>query len=131
MRVGLLIVAAIALGGFIAVAFVLPQRALAETKDAAQALLAGADAAKREVSAAAERSGGVAGSGRGVKLVAKKDPNHGELKWLVSENGEIRGWNERNALEVAMLPSMEAGKVRWSCRGFPLEAMPAGCGAKQ
>ena len=67
MRAALLAVAAIALAAFITVAFVLPQRAAA-------------DAAKQQVSAAAQKSSSLA-----------------ELKW---------------------------------CRGFPLDAMPAGCSAR-
>ena len=130
MRAGLLVVAAIFLVAFITVAFVLPQRSAAQTKDAALALIAGADAAKRQVSAAAEKSASLTGSGKDVRLTAQRDPTHGELKWLVSENGEIRGWNGKNALEVAMRPSLEGGKVRWTCRGFPLDAMPPQCSGR-
>jgi len=43
MRIGLLIVAGLALIGFLAVAVVLPQMAGTEAKEAAQALIAGAD----------------------------------------------------------------------------------------
>jgi len=130
MRTGLLIVAGLVFVGFLVVAVVLPQMAGAEAKDAAKALVAGADAARQQVTAAAEKAGNLGGTGKTVKLAAKNDPKFGELKWLVSDNGEIRGWNEKNALEIAMLPSMQGGKVAWSCRGYPVDAMPASCGGR-
>ena len=130
MRTGLLIVAGLVLIGFLVVAVVLPQMAGAEAKEAAQALIAGADGARQQVSAAAEKAGNLNGAGKAVKLTAKNDAKFGELKWLVSENGESRGWNEKNALEIAMLPAMQGGKVSWNCRGYPVDAMPANCGGR-
>ena len=130
MRVGLLIVAGLVLIGFIVVAVVLPQMAGAEAKEAAQALVGGADAAKQQVASAAEKSGKLAGAGAGVKIANRVDPKHGDLKWIVSDNGEIRGWNEKNAIEVALTPALSAGKVAWSCRGYPVNAMPQGCGGR-
>ncbi len=130
MRIALLIVAGLALIGFLVVAVVLPQMAGAEAKDAAQALVSGADAAKQQVSTAAEKQGNLAGAGRGVKLAPKNDPKHGDLKWIVSEDGAIRGWNEKNALEVALMPSVQGGKVSWTCKGYPVSAMPATCGGR-
>jgi hypothetical protein len=130
MRIGLLVVAALALVGFLVVAVVLPQMAGADAKEAAQALIAGAEPAQREVAAAAEKSGTLAGSGKNVKLAAKNDPKHGELKWLVAEGGAIRGWNEKNAIEVTFMPALSAGKATWTCRGYPVTAMPASCGGR-
>jgi hypothetical protein len=129
MRIGLLIIAVLALVAFVVVAVVLPQKNESEAKEAAQALVAGADAAKQQVASAAEMSGNLNGAGKEVKL-APQNTKHGELKWIVSENGSIRGWNEKNALEVALTPSMSGGKVAWSCRGYPVAAMPAGCGGR-
>ena len=128
MRTGLLIVAGLVLIGFLVVAVVLPQMAGAEAKEAAQALVAGTDSARQQVTAAAEKAGSLVDSGKAIKLAAKNDPKFGELKWLVADNGEIRGWNEKNALEIAVLPSMQGGKVTWNCRGYPVDAMPASCG---
>jgi hypothetical protein len=130
MRAGLLIVAVLALIGFVAVAFVLPQMAGAESKEAAQALIAGADAAQKQVAAAAEKSGALQGAGKDVKLQAKPDAKHGELKWIVSEAGVVRGWNEKNAIEVTLTPALQGGKVSWSCKGYPATAMPASCGGR-
>ncbi len=130
MRVGLLIVAAIALIGFLAVAVVLPQMAGAEAKDAAQGLIAGADQARQQVGGAAEKSGNLAGSGKDVKIPEKNDAKHGNMKWIVSENGVIRGWNEKNVLEVALTPSLAGGKVAWNCKGYPVSAMPPTCGGR-
>lgn len=130
MRAALLVIAGIALIGFLVVALVLPQMAASESKAAAQALVAGADAAKQQVSSAAEKSGNLNGSGAGVKVASKNDPKHGEMKWLAAENGAIRGWNEKNALEIVFMPSLQGGKVSWSCKGYPVDAMPVSCGGK-
>lgn len=128
MRIALLVVAGLALAGFLAVAVVLPQMAGAEAKDAAQALIAGAEPAKQQVGVYAEKSGNLAGAGKGIKIAARSDPKHGEMKWIVSENGDIRGWNEPNALEVTLMPTLEGGKASWRCKGYPVNAMPASCG---
>ena len=91
MRAALLVIAGIALLGFLAVAVVLPRMAGSEAREAAQALVAGAEPAKQQVTAAAEKSGRLEGAGDGVKVAAKNDPKHGEMKWIVSQNGAIRG----------------------------------------
>jgi type II secretory pathway pseudopilin PulG len=130
MRAALIVIAVLALAGFIAVAFVLPQMAGSDAKAAAQALLAGADAAQKQVAAAAEKSGNLGGSGKDVKVAVRTDAKYGELKWIVDANGAIRGWNERNAIEVSLTPALQGGKVSWSCRGYPITAMPAACGGK-
>jgi hypothetical protein len=130
MRIGLLIVAVLALVGFLIVAIVIPRMAGNDAKEAAQALIAGATPAQQQVAAAAEKSGVLAGSGKDVKIPSRNDSRNGELKWLVSEGGAIRGWNEKNALEVTFLPTLQAGKVLWSCRGYPVNAMPLSCGGR-
>src|SRR5262245_23816094 len=130
MRIVLLMVAVLALAGFIAVAVVLPQRADAETKDAAQALLGGVGDAQKQVTERAEKAGNLSGSGKDLKIAAKSDSKHGEMKWLVSENGAIRGWNEKNAIEISLTPAMPGSKVAWVCKGYPVSAMPATCGGK-
>lgn len=128
MRAVLIVVAVLALAGFVAVAYVLPQMAGSDAREAAQALIAGADPARQQVAAAAEKAGRLAGSGKAVKLPARSDATHGELKWVVEANGAIRGWNEKNAIEITISPSLQGGKVSWSCRGYPITAMPASCG---
>jgi len=130
MRVALLVIAGLALIGYVAVAFVLPSMQGSEVRAAAQALVAGAEPAKQQVGSAAEKSGKLAGAGNGVKLAEKNDPKHGKMKWIASENGAIRGWNEQNALEIVLTPSLQAGKTSWSCKGYPVDAMPPSCGGK-
>lgn len=130
MRTLLLIVAVLALVGFVAVSFILPGMAGSEAKEAAQALISGAEAAKAPVAAAAEKAGNLTGAGNGVKLEAKKDPKAGELKYVVEANGVIRGWNEKNAIEISITPALQGGKVGWACRGYPNAAMPSTCGGK-
>ena len=127
MRVSLLVVAALALIGFVVVAVVVPQTQGAKAKEAAQALVAGAGPAQQQVTSIVEKSGNLSGAGRGVKIAEKSDPKAGRFKWIVADDGAIRGWNEENALEVALTPSVQAGKVSWTCKGYPLSAMPAAC----
>ena len=130
MRTALLVIAGLALIGFVAVAFVLPQMAGSEAKAAAQALVTGAEPAKQQVGATAEKSGKLAGAGNGIKVASKNDPKHGEMKWIVSDNGSIRGWNEKNALEVTIIPTLQSGKASWNCKGYPVDAMPTSCGGR-
>lgn len=130
MRAALLVIAGLALVGFIAVSFVLPQMAGADAKEAAQALVTGADAPKKQVAAAAEKAGNVTGAGAGVKVASTNHPKYGELKWIVEGNGAIRGWNEKNAIEISVTPKLEGGKVVWACRGYPNASMPATCGGR-
>jgi len=130
MRTTLLVVAGLALIGYLLVAVVLPQRAGADAREAAQALISGAEPAKKQVAASAEKSGNLTGVGKEVKVSAKNDPKHGEMKWIVSDNGDIRGWNEKNALEVTMTPTLQSGKASWNCRGYPVAVMPANCGGR-
>jgi hypothetical protein len=128
MRTMLIVVAILALAGFVTVAYVLPQMAGSDAREAAQALIAGADPARQQVAAAAQKAGSLAGSGKEVKLPARSDGRHGEMKWIVEPNGAVRGWNEKNAIEISITPSLQGGKVGWNCRGYPITAMPGSCG---
>jgi hypothetical protein len=130
MRATLIVVAVLALAGFLAVAVVLPQMAGSEAREAAQALIGGAESVKQQVAAAAQKSGKLADAGKDLKLPARTDPKHGELKWIVEPNGAIRGWNEQNAIEISIVPTLQGGGVTWNCRGYPITAMPASCGGK-
>lgn len=130
MRGGLLVVAGVALIGFLAVAVVLPQMAGGETRDAAAVLVSGANPAKAEVTAAAEKAANLTGSGTNIKVAPKVDPKYGELKWIVESGGMIRGWNEKNAIEIALTPTLAGGKVAWMCKGYPALSMPVTCGGK-
>ena len=129
MRVGLLVVAALALVGFVVVAVVLPQMAGAKSKQAAEALIAGAEPAKQLVASNAQKSGQLAGAGKGVKIAAQ-DNEYGNLKWIVEDDGAIRGWNEQNAIEIALTPALQAGKLSWNCKGYPVSSMPPSCGGR-
>ena len=130
MRIVLLMVAGLALAGFLVVAVVLPKMAGAETKQAAQALLSGTEAAQKQVTERAEKAGNLGGSGKDVKVAAKNDAKHGEMKWLVADDGAIRSWNEKNAIEITLLPTMQGGKLAWACKGYPVSAMPTSCGGR-
>lgn len=130
MRIGLIVVAVLALAGFLVVAVILPQKEGNDAKEAAQALIAGAGPAQKQVADAAEKAGSLGIAGSEVKIAARNDAKHGELKWIVSPVGAIRGWNEKNALEVTFTPSLQAGKIAWACRGYPVSAMPTTCGGR-
>jgi len=130
MRAVLIVVAVLALIGFVAVSIVLPNMAGSEAREAAAALIAGTDAAKQQIEAAAKKSGNLTGSGGSVKLAARSDPKFGELKWVVESNGVVRGWNERNAIEISLTPQLQGGKLDWACRGYPITAMPPSCGGR-
>src|ERR1044071_2594030 len=129
MRIALLVVAGLALIGFLYVAVLAPKMAGDKEREAAKALLSGAEAAKQQVSAAAEKSGNLAGSGKDVK-VADKNDTYGEMKWIVADDGAIRGWNKSNAIEFVMMPTLSGGKVNWTCKGYPVTAMPTTCGGR-
>src|SRR5688500_9300335 len=101
-----------------------------EARGAAQALVSGTETDRQEVAATVEKAGNVAGSGRGIKVQARTGPEHGEMKWIVSDNGAIRGWNEKNALEVTLTPLLKGGKADWNCKGYPVNAMPTNCGGR-
>jgi hypothetical protein len=130
MRAALLVIAGLALAGFIAVSFVLPQMAGSEAKEAAQSLVAGADSVKQQIAAAAGKAGSLTGAGANVKIAPKSDAKYGELKWIVEANGAIRGWNEKNAIEISVTPKLEGGNVSWTCRGYPNASMPVSCGGR-
>jgi hypothetical protein len=130
MRIALLVVAGLALIGYLAVAVVLPQKAGADARNAAQTLISGAEPAKQQVAVSAEKNGNLAGVGKGIKVAERMDPKHGKMKWIVSDNGNIRGWNEENALEVTITPSLQSGKANWNCKGYPVTVMPASCGGR-
>ena len=130
MRIGLLSVAGLALIGFLVVAVALPQMQATEAREAAQALIAGAEPAKQQVGVAAEKSGNVSAAGQSIKVASRNDPEHGEMKWIVSDNGVIHGWNEKNAIEITLMPSVRAGKTSWNCKGYPVDAMPPNCGGR-
>ena len=130
MRIVLLMVAGLALAGFLVVAVVLPKMAGAETKEAAQALLSGTEAAQKQVTERAEKAGSLGGSGKDVKVAAKNDAKHGEMKWLVADDGAIRSWNEKNAIEITLIPAMQGSKLAWACKGYPVSAMPTNCGGR-
>lgn len=130
MRAALLVIAGLALAGFVAVSFVLPGMAGSEAREAAQALITGADALKQQVAAAAAKAGNLSGAGSNIKAAPRSDPKLGDLKWIVEANGAIRGWNEKNAIEISVTPKLEGGSVTWVCRGYPNASMPASCGGR-
>ena len=130
MRAALLVIAGLALVGFVAVSWVLPGMAGSEAKEAAQALITGTEPLKQQVGAAAEKAGNLTGAGANIKVPSKADAKYGELKWIVEPNGSIRGWNEKNAIEISMTPNLQGGKVGWACRGYPNASMPATCGGR-
>src|SRR2546422_11483523 len=101
MRIGLLIVAGLALIGFLVVAVVLPHMQGTEAKEAAQALIEGAEPAKQRVGVAVEKTGH--GSGTGIKVTSRNDPKYGPMNWFVPNNAVHRGWNEKDTLQATLM----------------------------
>ena len=62
--------------------------------------------------------------------IAPQDNQHGNLKWIVEDDPAIRGWNEQNAIEIALTPALQAGKLSWNCKGYPVSSMPPSCGGR-
>src|SRR5262245_43429682 len=89
MRVALLVVAGLALAGFLLVAMVLPKMAADDAKDAAQSLLAGVETAKQQVTERAEKAGNLGVAGKDMKIASRDDPRYGAMKWIVADNGAI------------------------------------------
>ena len=97
----------------------------------AQALILGAEPAKQQVAAYAEKSGNLVGVGKEVKVATKSDPKHGEMKWIVSEKTAISAAGTGGtALEVTLTPTLQSGKASWNCKGYPVTVMPANCGGR-
>src|SRR4051812_7229204 len=117
MRVSLLVVAALALIGFVVVAVVVPQTQGAKAKEAAQALVAGAGPAQQQVSSTVEKSGNLSGAGRGVKIAEKSDPKAGRLKWIPAQDGADPGRKVGNALQGALPPNAQARRRGWAWTG--------------
>lgn len=130
MRAGLLVLAGVALAGFIAIAVILPKMASGDLMAAAATLIAGVEAAKAQVGATAEKSGTLTGSGANVKISSQNDAKAGAMKYVVEQDGVIRGWNEQNAIEISVTPALSGGKAGWTCKGFPHDAMPPSCGGR-
>jgi hypothetical protein len=118
------------LTGFIVIAFVLPRMASSDLKAAAASLVAGAEEAKAQVGAVAEKAANLTGSGADVKIAVRVDANAGEMKYVVEHNGVIRGWNKTNAIEIVVTPVLAGGKTNWTCKGYPHDAMPQSCGGR-
>lgn len=122
--------AGLAVAAFVALVVLMPRMQRAETRAAAQALIAGASLAQRQIGATARKAGSLAGAGHGVKLSSRTDSKLGKLEWVVVDNGVIRGWNMEHAVEIAMTPALSGGAISWRCHGFPVEEMPADCGGR-
>ena len=73
------------------------------------------------------RAVAVPGTVAGFAIALEK---YGKMKWIASENGAFRGWNEKKALEITLTPSLQGGKASWNCKGYPADAMPTNCGGR-
>jgi len=120
--------AGLALAAFVVLVVVMPRIQRAEARGAARALIDGARLAERQIGATARQAGSLAAAGHGVKLSSRADPKLGRLEWVVADNGVIRGWNRKHAVEIAITPALSGGAISWRCHGFPIDAMPADCG---
>ena len=65
-----------------------------------------------------------------MRAAEAKDAAQSLVSGADSANGAIRGWNEKNALEVTITPTLQSGKASWACKGYPVDAMPTTCGGR-
>ncbi len=129
MRIALLIVAGIALIGFLAVAVVLPHKAGADAREAAQALISGAEPAQKQVAALAEKTGNLAGVGKGHQARGEERSQARRAQVdRVRERRHPRLEREERDRSHHDARRCNRGKANWNCKGYPVTVMPASCG---
>ena len=87
-------------------------------------LIQSASPLRLDIERAAEKSGKIAGSGRGLRPVP---PTRFIDFSYVGEDGAIFLQSRKTEATVLLVPRMVNGKVQWDCRGFPETAMPGSC----
>lgn len=74
-----------------------------------------------------QQSGTINGSGRNLAYPSINDKKHGEMVWIISENGTIVGSNKKHNLTITLTPALKNGKTVWSCRFKPRQYAPGIC----
>ncbi|MDB5807081.1 MAG: hypothetical protein JWN73_4403 [Betaproteobacteria bacterium] len=123
LALGLLLLL-LALPGF----FLLPAAQCYSDRGYVVEVLASATPLREAVAARALAAGSLAHSGAGLK-VGRVSLGAGVIVGggLVLEDGMIIVVGEKPAVALALTPTLTAGRVEWTCSGFPQQAMPAAC----
>jgi len=79
------------------------------------------------IAQAAEKRGSLRGVGRSVPAPEALSTKYGAAAVAVADDGRITLRAERFGLTLELVPALEAGGVKWHCRGTPERDMPLGC----
>lgn len=83
--------------------------------------------ARNAVTKIIKQSSTVIGSGKGLAYPSIYDQEHGQLVWIISENGKIVGSNKKYNQTLTFVPSIKNNKVIWSCVFKPKQYAPGIC----
>ena len=83
--------------------------------------------ARNTVTKIIRQSSTVIGSGKGLAFPSMNDQKHGQLAWIISENGRIVGSNKKYNQTLTFVPSIKDNKIKWSCDFKPKEHAPKIC----
>ena len=83
--------------------------------------------ARNAVTRNIKQSSTVTSSGKGLAYPSIYDQKHGQLVWIISENGKIVGSNKKYNQTLTFTPSIKKNKVIWSCVLKPKEHAPKIC----
>ena len=73
----------------------------------------------KEITASAEASKNLSGSGKGVAVPGRPSGPLGPTRWTVSSDGIVEGRAPERGLTVVWTPQLKDGKVEWRCRVEP------------
>lgn len=73
----------------------------------------------REITARAEASKNLSGSGRGLAVPGRPSGPLGPTRWTVSSDGMVEGRATERGLTVVWTPQLKDGKVEWRCTVEP------------
>lgn len=83
--------------------------------------------ARNAVTKIIKQSSTVTGSGKGLALPSMNDQKHGQMAWIISENGRIVGSNKKYNQTLSFIPSIKDNKIKWSCNFEPKQYAPGIC----
>ncbi len=78
---------------------------------------------KNEITDRAEKAGFLSDAGRSLAVPQNKQIAGG----MVSPDGQIFVVLEDPPAVFTLVPAMRAGRIEWSCEGYPIKYMPAPC----
>ncbi len=75
----------------------------------------------------AREAGTLQESGRGLEALALEHGDYGVIRVRATPDGTITAENADRSLRVILVPALDGGTVRWSCRFQPPDHAPAWC----